>query len=190
MIGAKEIGLVLTDFTAIFSHFEDVDTKTAIHEMNGGPCAIVASLCAYVARTKFNLSGVVIRSNSVHIWIGLDNKDFDTIYPEGYPTSVAKAWDLKARGISDKMSEDPAGEEPNKCYWDWGWVNMYKAMCERWGIPVPDYLASYIAGAERMTTSSETKERKKVMEGRYLAALKIPVAKSVKKTGLTPIDLG
>lgn len=181
----KDIGLVLTDITTMFAHFEDITREEAIAAMNGGPCAVIASISGYIIKNKFKLDDLFIRNNSVHIWVGQGNKDYDTIFPEGYKGKVADVW-----GVADKnFCQDPVGEEVNKCYWDWGYISIYRAMCERWGVSEPDFLPSYIAGAQRMTKGSEVKKRKSDMESRYLSALRIPLPKSVKPTGLTPAEL-
>lgn len=187
MSNRKDIGLVLTDFIAIYNYFEKpASYEEGIQNMNGGWCGVVASICAYIIRTKFDIQDIKIRSNAFHIWLAEGNTDYDTLYPEGYRGSVAGNWLLKEINQSVDFSEVNAGEEVNKGYWDWGYVYIFKSMCERWGIPLPTYFSSYEAGAERMTTNREVRGRKKRMEDRFKSSLSIPLPTSVKTNKVLP----
>lgn len=175
----KEIGLVLTDFVKVYNHFEKpASVEEGLYIMNGGWCGVVASMCAYVAKARFNIEDINICSNALHIYIGYKGKDYDTLYPGGY--NATKEWLLKEVGESDRVSCDPVGEEVNKGYYDWGFVYIFKAMSERWGVPLPSYFSRYEAGAESMANGADVKARKRQMENAYHSALKIPLATSVK----------
>lgn len=183
----KDLGLILTDFTNVYNLFEKpVSREAGIYEMNGGWCGVVASLCAYIFKTKYNLENVNICSNALHIYISYEGKDYDTIYPEGYPHSATKDWLLKEIGENSEASCVSAGSEINKGYWDWGFINMFKVMCKRWNIPLPSYFDSYVAGAERMTTNADVRKRKRKMESIYNSALELPFVSSVIRNKVLP----
>lgn len=186
MSKSKEIGLVLTDFIRIYNHFEKpASAEEGIYKMNGGWCGIVASICAYIARTKFDIPDINICSNALHIYIGYKGKDYDTIYPGGYPNSAAKDWLLEIVGESRDTYCVPAGDEVNKGYYDWGYVYMFKSMCARWNVPLPSYFSRYVAGAENIK-SRAVMERKRRMESLYTGALKIPLATVVSSNKVLP----
>lgn len=186
MSKSKEIGLVLSDFIKIYNHFEKpASIEEGIYNMNGGWCGIVASICAYIAKTKFDISGINICSNALHIYIGYEGKDYDTIYPGGYPSSATKEWMLKMVGECEDTYCVPSGDEVNKGYYDWGYVYMFKSMCARWNVPLPSYFSRYVTGAEGIK-SRAVMERKRRMDGLYLSSLKIPLATTVSSNKVLP----
>lgn len=183
----KELGVILSDYAMMFNFFEEYETlEEALFEMNGGQCAVVASVCAYIARTKYGFKDLVIRNHSLHVWIGQGKLDYDTLYPEGYPQPVTKEWLLKELGESEAVYEVPAGEEKNKGYWDWGYICLFKVMCARWGIPEPSYINSFEEGAHRMTTTQEVRDRKRRMLKKVSEAVKKPLVKTVLTNSVRP----
>lgn len=187
MSEAKDIGLVLTDYITIYNFFEKpISYEEGVYNMNGGQCALVASVCGYIIKTKFGIKDLNICSNALHVYLNYKGKDYDTLFPEGYPSGATKGWLLEEVGMPTKVSCDPVGKEVNKGYWDWGFVYIFKSLCERWDVPLPPYFDYYVAGTERFSTTNDILKRKKQMVSLYTKSLSIPLPKSVKTNTVLP----
>lgn len=184
---SNEIGMVLSDFAKMYQLFEGFDNyNEALYDLNGGWCGVTASACLYILRAKYGMNNLKFRSHSLHMWIGDGNRDYDTLFPEGYSRPVPVVWMLKEIGYSEQITEVGSGEEANKGFWDWGFLYLFKAMCERWGVPLPDYYQEYVDGAERMTTTAAVRERRTLMESRYHKLVKTPLIKRVATNDVYP----
>lgn len=173
----KIIGNVLNSFINTYNHFEKpISKEEGIYEMNGGWCGIVASIVGYILITKYKIKNLKICNNALHIYLSYKGKGYDTLYPEGYPIDVEKHWLLKEIGESTFSSCSPAGDEVNKGYYDWGFVYIFKSLCERYDIPLPPYFSQYEKGAEEMTTNSSILARKKRMELLFKSSFSVPLS--------------
>lgn len=188
MDNGKLTGLILNDFVKVYSVIESVDELTAIKDINAGWCGMVSSIVGYLLAHKYNVKGVEIRSHSHHIWLHVDGKDYDTMFPEDYSRKVTDVWKLKQNGWSEEITSVNQGEEANKGWWDWGFIAVFKAMFIRHNEPFPDYFDYYIKGAEKFK-EKEVLERKTLMEKRLKIALTIPVVLTgeVKTNKLLPV---
>lgn len=183
----KLTGLVLNDFVKVYSVIEAVDELTAIKDINAGWCGMVASIVGYLLTHRYKVPNVEIHSHAHHIWLHVNGKDYDTMFPEGYSKPVIEVWKLKQNGWNTEIVSVKQGDEANKGWWDWGFIAVFKAMFDRHQQPYPDYFDSYIKGAERFK-GKENLERKAITEKRLKVAMTLPVVLTgeVKRNKLLP----
>lgn len=175
MTDQEKIAFVLGDLVEVFKVIEmEPDTYSAVVELNTGWCGMVATIAGYILKEKYNITGLKVRSHPIHIFLGHNGKNYDTIFPHGYQEDITKLWLLENNGLSTKIVETDVGSEANKGWWDWEFIALARTMYKRHGVNPPNYFGSFIDGAVRETKTEQIINRKIHMENREKAVKFLP----------------
>ncbi|UQT03184.1 hypothetical protein TOTORO_03220 [Serratia phage vB_SmaS-Totoro] len=85
------------------------DIRKIIHDLNNGLCYFVSTEIAIVLHREGYV--VAYQGHCHHCWLNFEGKDYDTMYPEGYPRNVAEEWQLDLMGFGTSCSTTrPSGK--------------------------------------------------------------------------------
>lgn len=143
---ARLLGVLLNDFVDMYMiQVNNRNREVAIDSLNSGLCGVVAMCVGNVMRERYGVKEIDWKSHCLHMWLTLDGKDYDALYPEGYNQPVPDAWLLKEQKYNSSImaNEDGIGLEDNSGYVASGWwscLYLIKGWYERYGMTPPTYV--------------------------------------------------
>lgn len=171
------LGVLLNDFTDMYMlQLNNRNREVCIDEMNSGMCGVVAMCVGNVMRERYGVTDIDWESHCLHMWLVLDGKRYDTLYPEGYSEEVVDAWLLKLQHYnSNVMTNDTGiGLEDNTGYVAGGWwdcLYLIKGWYERYGMTPPAYVKRMMANLR----GNHRHRQERRAERRYQLVLKAPL---------------
>ncbi|AUG86535.1 hypothetical protein MADMEL_107 [Erwinia phage vB_EamM_MadMel] len=173
----KILGLVLNDFVDMYMlQLNNKNRDVCINELNSGLCGVAAMCVGNVMRERYGATDIDWESHCLHMWLVLDGKRYDTLYPEGYDVPVVDAWLLKEQKYNSHVmaGESVIDIEDNSGYVAGGWwdcLYLIKGWYERYGMAPPAYV-------KRMMTNlrgNHLHRRERRAARRYQLVLKAPL---------------
>lgn len=136
MENSKIIEKVLVEMIGIYRRVVNVSQRRAVEHLNQGYCYHVATIAQHILKERHQID-VEMYSNAFHAYIRYEGRDYDTLYPHGYPLEAGEVWLLEEAGCNPKASL----LEPGSCAclnphpYQIAWV---ESVCEHFGVTTPD----------------------------------------------------
>lgn len=168
------ITAVLEDFIGCWKMYNEqgtIDNVVAANRINNGDCGLTAVAVHYVLLHKYGIDTQITLNNN-HCWLVLNDTDYDTGYPLGYPhdNDANAVWSRGDVGPVKPLDFKAACDEWMPCDSFGGY--LVKAFVERYGLTMPAELQHCIDKAAEY----ESPERIPVLEGHYARTLRVPLA--------------
>jgi len=157
----KIVELVMNDIVLFYQRYFDIpDLCKTVKILNTGQCYVVAHLAGQVLKQVYQLKPRLY-SHCLHAWLEVDGIAYDTLYPQGYQTSVATVWKLHELGYN--LDEMEIGDYGGNGYVPQGYdfQGFYKAFLARWGIEATEIVPDAVCVVQHVVKSASVRKRLK-----------------------------
>ena len=157
----KVIELVMNDIVLFYQRYFGIsDLYKTVKILNTGQCYVVAHLAKQVLKQTYGIKSRII-SHCLHAWIEVDGVAYDTLYPQGYPIPVVKAWRLHELGYN--LDEMEIGDYGGSGYVPQGYdfQGFYKAFLARWGVEYTEIVPDAVCVVQHFVKSASVRKRLK-----------------------------